>query len=196
MVGTPRLAWEVLVELVPGAFEDLRDVVVRRATLDIDLPGVAGLRLTMGRLGDRLVLVGLEPIVTGSTVVAPPGTGPAPTEVPLAVALLALGRPVPVLATGTVLQRAVLAALVAVPAGTTVTYGELAVRAGARGAARAAARAIATNPVPLVLPCHRVVPAAGGIGAYGWGSEVKAALLALEGAGVPAGRRAPAAVIR
>lgn len=195
MIGTERLAWDVPVELVPGAVGDLHEVLVRRVTLDVDLPGVVDLRLTTGRLGDRLVLAGLEVIADESASDGPVDAAASPLS-SLRMALLALGRPVPVLVVGTVLRRAVLAALVAVPAGATVTYGELAARAGARGSARAAARVMATNPVPLVLPCHRVVPAAGGIGAYGWGSEVKAALLALEGAGVPAGRRAPAAVIR
>ena len=178
-----RLAWDVPVVLVPGAVDDLREVSVREALLDVALPGIAGVRITTGRLGHRTVLAGVEPVVDG----------PVGTDLTLAVALLALGRPVPVLAVGTALQRAVLAALAAVPAGTTVTYGELAERAGAPGAARATARVMATNRVPLVLPCHRVVPAAGGTGAYGWGAEVKAALLACEGA-VPDGRRSTDAV--
>ena len=152
-----RLAWDVPVVLVPGAADDLREVSVREAALDVTLPGVGGVRITTGRLWHRTVLAGVEPVVDGTVG----------RDLTLAVALLALGRPVPVLAVGTALQRAVLAALAAVPVGTTVTYGELADRAGAPGAARAAARVMATNRVPLVLPCHRVVPAAGGTGAYG-----------------------------
>jgi methylated-DNA-[protein]-cysteine S-methyltransferase len=77
-------------------------------------------------------------------------------------------------------RRRVYEQLGAVPAGSTVTYGELAARAGAPGAARAVGTAMATNPLPFFVPCHRVVPATGGIGAYGGGREVKSWLLGLE----------------
>jgi methylated-DNA-[protein]-cysteine S-methyltransferase len=66
--------------------------------------------------------------------------------------------------------------------GETVTYGALAARAGNPRAARAVGTACARNPVPLVVPCHRVLPGSGGIGAYGGGPERKRALLELEGA--------------
>jgi methylated-DNA-[protein]-cysteine S-methyltransferase len=65
--------------------------------------------------------------------------------------------------------------------GEVVTYGALARRAGNAGAYRAAATACARNPVPILVPCHRVLPASGGIGEYGGGRERKRALLALEG---------------
>jgi methylated-DNA-[protein]-cysteine S-methyltransferase len=67
--------------------------------------------------------------------------------------------------------------------GTTITYGALAARAGAPGAARAVGAAMSTNPWPVIVPCHRVLPATGQVGgfsAYG-GSETKHALLELEG---------------
>src|SRR5680860_1183059 len=67
-----------------------------------------------------------------------------------------------------------------VPYGETVTYGELAEMAGRPGAARAIGTAMANNPVPIVVPCHRVV-AAGSLGGYGGGLPMKRALLALEG---------------
>jgi len=66
--------------------------------------------------------------------------------------------------------------------GQVVTYGALASRAGNPRAYRAAATACATNPVPIVVPCHRVLPGSGGIGGYGGGPERKRALLELEGA--------------
>jgi|tagenome__1003787_1003787.scaffolds.fasta_scaffold20725198_2 methylated-DNA-[protein]-cysteine S-methyltransferase len=66
--------------------------------------------------------------------------------------------------------------------GETVTYGALAARAGNPRAARAVGTACARNPVPLVVPCHRVLPGSGGIGAYGGGPERKRALLELEDA--------------
>jgi methylated-DNA-[protein]-cysteine S-methyltransferase len=65
--------------------------------------------------------------------------------------------------------------------GQVVTYGALAGRAGSPRAARAVGTAVARNPIPIVVPCHRVLPGGGGIGAYGGGPERKRALLELEG---------------
>jgi methylated-DNA-[protein]-cysteine S-methyltransferase len=69
-------------------------------------------------------------------------------------------------------------------AGDVVTYGALATRIGHPKAARAVGTACATNPVPLVVPCHRVVPGSGGVGSYGGGPARKRQLLAHEGATV------------
>lgn len=68
-----------------------------------------------------------------------------------------------------------------VPAGKTVTYGELAETAGKLGAARAVGNVMARNPVPLLVPCHRVV-ATNGLGGFSGGLDVKRKLLRLEGA--------------
>jgi methylated-DNA-[protein]-cysteine S-methyltransferase len=68
-----------------------------------------------------------------------------------------------------------------IPYGTTVTYRELAARAGNERASRAAGAACATNPVAIVLPCHRVLRSDGRLGAYGGGLPMKDALLRLEG---------------
>lgn len=89
---------------------------------------------------------------------------------------------VAVLVAGTPFARAVMAELVDVPCGTTITYGELAERAGAPRAARAVGTVMARTLVPLVVPCHRVVPASGGVGAYGPHPRLKRTLLELEGA--------------
>lgn len=75
----------------------------------------------------------------------------------------------------------VLDALESVTYGVTVTYGELAVRAGRPRAARAVGTSMATNPVAVIVPCHRVLPAGGGVGSYGGGTEAKRLLLGLEG---------------
>ncbi|MBW6399677.1 methylated-DNA--[protein]-cysteine S-methyltransferase [Roseomonas sp. HJA6] len=83
---------------------------------------------------------------------------------------------------GTPFQKAVWAALRQIPPGRTATYAEVAARIGRPGAARAVARACAANPVALVIPCHRVVPAAGGVGGWRWGATRKHALLMREGA--------------
>ena len=80
-----------------------------------------------------------------------------------------------------VFQRQVLEELRRIPFGGVVTYGALAARAGRPRAARAAGSACARNPVPLLVPCHRVVPGSGGVGSYGGGAERKRALLAREG---------------
>ena len=79
-------------------------------------------------------------------------------------------------------RRKVLEKLEKVPRGKVVTYGGLARRAGNPRAARATGTACATNPVPLVVPCHRVVPSGGGVGSYGGGPELKEWLLKMEGA--------------
>ena len=71
-----------------------------------------------------------------------------------------------------------------VAAGDVVTYGELARRIDHPRAARAVGSACATNPVPIIVPCHRVVPGGGGVGSYGGGPEIKRRLLAHEGARV------------
>jgi methylated-DNA-[protein]-cysteine S-methyltransferase len=76
--------------------------------------------------------------------------------------------------------RRVLAATARVPAGQVTTYGALAANVGKPRAARAVGNAVATNPVAIVVPCHRVVPAGGGVGKYGGGPERKAFLLELE----------------
>ena len=78
-------------------------------------------------------------------------------------------------------RRQVLTELRRVPFGGVVTYGALAARAGRPRAARAAGTACARNPVPLLVPCHRVVPGSGGVGSYGGGKQRKRALLAMEG---------------
>jgi methylated-DNA-[protein]-cysteine S-methyltransferase len=76
----------------------------------------------------------------------------------------------------TAFRKKVMQELRKVPAGSTVTYGELAVAAGSPGAARAVGNVMATNPVPLFVPCHRVI-ATDGLGGFTGGLDVKRALL-------------------
>jgi len=93
---------------------------------------------------------------------------------------------------GTPFQVAVWDALRSTPYGTTTSYGELARRIGRHTAARAVGGAISRNPIPIMIPCHRVLPASGALGSFGPGPAWKARLLELEGAlGVCADRRAP-----
>jgi methylated-DNA-[protein]-cysteine S-methyltransferase len=79
-------------------------------------------------------------------------------------------------------QARVWRALAEVPAGVTISYGEMAKRAGEPGAAQAAGVALNRNPIPLVLACHRVVGADGGMVGFGGGLERKTWLLRHEGA--------------
>ncbi len=80
----------------------------------------------------------------------------------------------------TAFQRRVWETLRAIPSGKTYHYSELAKAIGQPTAARAVARACATNPVALVIPCHRIVPKSGGIGGYRWHHDRKQKLLARE----------------
>jgi methylated-DNA-[protein]-cysteine S-methyltransferase len=76
----------------------------------------------------------------------------------------------------------VLRATAKLPFGVTATYGEIAAEAGNARAYRAAGTALGRNPIPIIVPCHRVLRAGGLIGDYGGGPEMKRFLLELEGA--------------
>jgi methylated-DNA-[protein]-cysteine S-methyltransferase len=94
------------------------------------------------------------------------------------------GEPTPTLdlTSGTPFQRAVWAALLRIPPGTTSTYAVMAAAAGSPAAVRAAGAAIGRNPVSLIVPCHRVLGSGGALTGYAGGLEHKRALLAHEGA--------------
>lgn len=79
-------------------------------------------------------------------------------------------------------------AMADIPYGQVLTYGQLAARLGVPRAARAVGQACRRNPLPIVLPCHRVVAADGGIGGYAGGADLKRALLAHEGVHLEDGR--------
>jgi O-6-methylguanine DNA methyltransferase len=78
-------------------------------------------------------------------------------------------------------EQAVLQSVRGIPRGRTATYSGLAARLGKPKAARAVGNALRHNPVPLFVPCHRVV-AASGLGGFSWGVDIKRKLLLLEGA--------------
>ncbi len=86
----------------------------------------------------------------------------------------------PLAPAGTEFQRRVWDELARIPFGETVDYGSLAVRVGRPGAARAVGRANATNPIPIIVPCHRVIGANGSLTGYAGGMEAKRTLLDLE----------------
>jgi methylated-DNA-[protein]-cysteine S-methyltransferase len=88
----------------------------------------------------------------------------------------------PLAPVGTAFQRSVWDALAEIPYGSTTTYSELAARIGRPSACRAVGAANGRNPLPVIVPCHRVIGATGTLTGYGGGLGRKRKLLALEGA--------------
>ena len=86
----------------------------------------------------------------------------------------------PLLPQGTPFQRTVWRSLEEIPYGETITYGELARRVGNAKAFRAVGTANGANPLPIVVPCHRVIAAGGKLGGFGGGLAMKQQLLDLE----------------
>ena len=118
-----------------------------------------------------------------------PGAAPDPPEQRFAFLRAQLGAyfagrittfEVPLAPVGTAWQLAVWRAVRAIPYGETITYAELAVRAGRPGAARAAGAANGRNPIAILVPCHRVVGTGGALTGYAGGVDAKAWLLAHE----------------
>lgn len=89
---------------------------------------------------------------------------------------------VPLAPRGTAFQLEVWQALRAIPYGETVSYAELAARIGRADAARAVGLANGANPLPVIVPCHRVIGSDGSLTGFGGGLSIKRALLELEGA--------------
>jgi methylated-DNA-[protein]-cysteine S-methyltransferase len=94
---------------------------------------------------------------------------------------------VPITADGTTFQKAVWSELLSMPYGTRQTYGQLAAKLGRPRAARAVGAACGANPVPILVPCHRVVGAEGSLGGFGAGVRVKQSLLDVESRVMSAG---------
>lgn len=88
---------------------------------------------------------------------------------------------VPLAPEGTAFQRAVWAELRKVPYGTTASYKDIAVRLGKPGAAIAVGQANSRNPIPVIIPCHRIIGAGGKLVGYTGGLHIKKKLLAVEG---------------
>ena len=80
---------------------------------------------------------------------------------------------------GTAFQQRVWQALLTIPYGETVSYGELARMVGCKSA-QAVGQAVGTNPIALLIPCHRVIAAHGKLGGYAYGQELKKRLLHIE----------------
>lgn len=87
---------------------------------------------------------------------------------------------VPVQTQGSAIQQKVWAELQRIPYGQYISYREMAERIGNPNAVRAVGSACGANPIPLIIPCHRVLRSDGTLGGFGWGLEVKAFLLDIE----------------
>lgn len=174
--------------LTPSAYKKGASGAVITYTV---LPSVLGRLLVAGtsagvcavRLGDSDDHLASE--LTAEFPGATVRPGALPREWARVIAAAVAARPattpdVPLDVRGTAFQWRVWKALQAIPAGETRSYGEVAAAIGRPRAARAVAGACAANPAAIVVPCHRVVPSAGGAGGYRWGAERKAALLERE----------------
>ncbi|TVS04569.1 MAG: methylated-DNA--[protein]-cysteine S-methyltransferase [Phycisphaerales bacterium] len=137
----------------------------------------------------------LRSVRFGGGVPLPPGSTQAAGELDEAADQIAeyfAGRrstfDLPLDAGGTAFQRRVWAALAAIPFGQTRTYAEIAVQVGSPKGARAVGGANRANPLPLIVPCHRVVASGSTLGGYLWGLDIKSRLLRHEGLEVSKGR--------
>jgi AraC family transcriptional regulator of adaptative response/methylated-DNA-[protein]-cysteine methyltransferase len=119
---------------------------------------------------DERSSVALAPLIAAARAIA--DARPLPGDLPVDIR-------------GTAFQWRVWRALTRIPRGETRSYSEVAAAIGKPSAVRAVARACATNPISLVVPCHRVVGANGSLTGYRWGVDVKQALLAKERKGSP-----------
>lgn len=119
-----------------------------------------------------------------------PEPGPAPAAIRDALEAYFAGdiaavEGLPWATAGTDFQQRVWTALAEIPAGTTTSYGVIAARIGSPKAVRAVGLANGANPIPIVVPCHRVIGANGTLTGYGGGLERKSWLLAHEGVTLP-----------
>lgn len=144
-------------------------------------------RLLLAGDGESLIQVCFQ---SGPRPLRPPG-GWIDDAAPLRAAIAQLGEyfaggrrafDLPLAPRGTEFQRRVWRALTAIPYGKTVSYGELARRIGKPSASRAVGLANGANPLPIIVPCHRVIGADGSLTGFGGGLPIKRKLLALEGA--------------
>lgn len=93
------------------------------------------------------------------------------TRTPINLGLLLIGTP---------FQIKVWKTLLSIPVGETFTYSQIATKIGLPKAVRAVGTAIGKNPLALLIPCHQIIPKAGGVGQYAYGSSIKEALLQFE----------------
>jgi len=152
------------------------------ATYTMPLQTAVG-RLTLESDGDVLIGIWLPNKTSngsGTGHDAPPVLKETATQLEEYLAGERTEFDVPMELDGTEFQRSVWRELSRIPYGETISYGELARRVGRPNGPRAVGQANGRNPVPIIVPCHRVL-ATTGIGGYGGGLPLKRALLAVEG---------------
>ena len=179
-----RVPWDVPVRVVPMPPVGIEQQV-HRVDPCVALPGVRSVDVVTVRApgSAAALLTDVRPVRTTDAATSDTDTDPDSTLAELLATLRdddAHDAAVPVAVDGTTFTRDVLAALARVPVGARRTYAQLAADAGRPRAVRAVASVMARNRVPLVLPCHRIVPSGGGTGRYGWGDAIKVALLDAE----------------
>ncbi len=156
---------------------DLRNTSLGEMLVAATGRGVCWVRFERGRRSQELLLAGLQEEFPWATLERQPGAlRPWVHSIVDAIA----GRPgadVPLDVRGSQFQRRIWDALCKIPLGETRSYGEVAQQVGSPGAARAVGRACATNPVPILVPCHRVVRSDGGLGGFLGGVQRKRELL-------------------
>ncbi len=125
-----------------------------------------------------------------ASFVEDPAAGKAALDLLTPGAALPSIQPLALHLKGSNFQLKVWQALLAIPDGHLVSYGQLAEKIGAPGAARAVGTALGQNPIAFIIPCHRVLRASGEIGGYKWGIERKKAIIAYEATAFPLTRSA------
>lgn len=146
----------------------------------------------IGPLGLTASDTGLRAVLFNGRTIRPEGSSPVLSEAARQLEAYfkgdLLGFDLPLELEGTDFQRRCWLALASIPYGQTVSYGEQARRLGlGPEAARAVGAANGQNPLPIVLPCHRVIGANGSLTGFGGGLDVKRYLLEFEGALLPVG---------
>jgi methylated-DNA-[protein]-cysteine S-methyltransferase len=124
---------------------------------------------------------GNEPVLTTRKPPLPAAVSEAVTQLDEYFAGRRTQFDLPLELEGTTFQKEVWTALADIPYGKTISYAELASMVGRPHAFRAVGQANGANPIPIILPCHRVVASGGRIGGYGGGLAMKRQLLAIEG---------------
>lgn len=136
--------------------------------------------LTLIATNDALTEIRFGASVGEETIESTPVLRKAAEELNAYFAGTLQGFTIPLAPKGTAFQQAVWQALCAIPYGQTASYGEIAARIGNPKAARAVGMANNRNPLPIVIPCHRVIGKSGSMVGYGGGLPVKERLLTLE----------------
>lgn len=137
----------------------------------------------LGELGEESLLAELAARVSPRVLAAPARLDPVRRELEdfFAGTRRAFDIPLDWRLCGTAFARRVLEATSAIPYGSVSSYKQLAGEAGSPRAARAAGNALGANPLPIVVPCHRVLHSDGGLGGYTGGLGIKRTLLSIEG---------------